>query len=62
MVEPVVYGGGGKRRKGKGFSIGEIKKANLDPRKVKIKVDKRRKSIHEENVKRLLELRDKMDG
>jgi len=56
---PIVYkpGTGGLRtRKGRGFSLGELREAGLDPntaRKLGIYVDRRRKSIHKENVEAL---------
>lgn len=45
-----------KIREGKGFSIGELKEAGLDvqkARKLGLYVDKRRKTIHKENVEAL---------
>ena len=45
-----------KSRIGRGFSIGELREAGLDvnrARKLGIYVDKRRKSIHKENVEEL---------
>ena len=62
VIEPVVKTrnkeGLVKLRAGKGFSLSELKLAGLTPekaRKLGIPVDKRRKSVHEENVKRLRE-------
>ncbi len=57
-----------KRRRGivsfwrpaRGFSLGELKEAGLtiaEARRLGIPVDTRRKSKHEENVKRLKELK-----
>ncbi|RLE66623.1 MAG: hypothetical protein DRJ47_02080 [Thermoprotei archaeon] len=43
---------------GRGYSIGEIKKANLsiqEARRLGIYVDQRRKTVYEDNVKRLME-------
>lgn len=45
-----------KQRKARGFSLKELKAANLnikDAKKLKIQVDKRRKSAHEVNIKAL---------
>ncbi len=57
--KPIVYKpatGGLKTRIGRGFSIGELKEAGIDlktARKLGIYVDRRRKSIHKENVETL---------
>ena len=43
----------GKKRSGKGFSKGEVKKAGLNPvdaRKMGLPVDPRRRTVHDENV------------
>lgn len=55
-MEPKVFSRD-KTRTGRGFSYMELKKANIDIRKAKnlgLRVDKRRKTAYEENV-RLLE-------
>lgn len=55
---PVVHHKG-KTRKGRGFSIYELKAAGLsisDAKKLGIKIDKRRKSIRNENVLALKEI------
>ena len=57
-VKPMVFKKGGKQRLGKGFSIGELKKAGLNVKqvlKLGIFVDYRRRTLHEENVKVLEE-------
>ena len=50
-------------RRGRGFSLGELKAAGLTPekaRKLGIYVDKRRKSVHEWNVKALKDYLEKL--
>jgi|Deesub1362A_J573_1020465.scaffolds.fasta_scaffold02222_9 large subunit ribosomal protein L13e len=60
-VRPLVFRKGGKQRNGRGFSRGELKEAGLslkDALKLKIPIDKRRKTLYKENVsaiKKLLE-------
>jgi len=57
-IAALVLKKGRKTRKGKGFSREELKKVGLDftsALRLGIPVDKRRKSIHEENVKLLEE-------
>jgi ribosomal protein L13E len=47
---------GGKERGGRGFSYLELKKAEMDVRKAKqlgIRIDPRRKTAHEKNIKSL---------
>jgi len=49
-----VFKRDGKQRYGRGFSVGELKKAGLDSKgaiKSGVLVDFRRKTAHEENVK-----------
>ncbi len=59
MVSSQVYKPGTRKRQkriGRGFSIGELKAAGITldmARRLGIYVDKRRKSIHEENVEAL---------
>ena len=50
-------------RKGKGFSLSELRAAGLTPekaRKLGIYVDKRRRSVHEWNVKALKDYLEKL--
>ena len=50
-------------RRGRGFSLGELKEAGLTPEKAKklgIYVDKRRKTVHEWNVKALKDYLEKL--
>lgn len=50
-----------KLRKGKGFSIGELKQAGVTielAKKLGIRIDRRRRSVKEENVKILKEAKD----
>ena len=53
-LQPIVVRKKGKTRKGKGFSRGELREAELDSKqalKLGIPIDLRRKTKHEENVK-----------
>ncbi len=60
MSKPRVYGAHGlKIRAGRGFSIEELKQAGItlaEARKLKIPVDKRRKTAHEWNIEELRKL------
>ena len=50
-------------REGRGFSLGELQKAGIsiqEAKRLKIRIDKRRKSVHEENVKVLKEYVEKV--
>ncbi|MEM4446906.1 MAG: ribosomal protein L13e [Nitrososphaerota archaeon] len=50
-----------KVREGRGFSLGELREANLtlhDAKKIGVMVDKRRRSVHKENVEALRKLVD----
>jgi large subunit ribosomal protein L13e len=52
-LKPKVFKKGGKQRYGKGFSREELKKAGISLReaiKLRIPVDFRRKTIHNENI------------
>lgn len=52
-AESKVFKGEGKQRTGRGFSREELKKAGIDHEKalrLKIPIDMRRKTTHEENV------------
>ncbi|MEM1514586.1 MAG: ribosomal protein L13e [Candidatus Bathyarchaeia archaeon] len=55
----------GKRRAGKGFSIEELKVVNLTPEKalkLRIPIDRRRKTRYEENIKTLKRYLSNRDG
>ncbi len=55
-IKSTVRKKGGKPRKGKGFSRGELRDAGVDPKqalKFGIPIDPRRRTKHEENVKML---------
>lgn len=55
-AEPKVIKKGGKQRFGKGFSCGELEKAEItlnEVRKSGIPIDFRRRTVHEENVEAL---------
>jgi len=52
-IKPFVFKKEGKKRRAKGFSREELKKSGLSPKealKLKISVDLRRRTVHEENV------------
>lgn len=56
-IEALVFKRGGRTREGRGFSKGELRRVELDfgaALRMGLRVDKRRRSVHEENV-RLLE-------
>jgi large subunit ribosomal protein L13e len=55
-VQSIVQKKGNRTKEGRGFSRGELKEAKIDVKqapKLGIPVDLRRKTKHEENVKRL---------
>jgi ribosomal protein L13E len=55
-IKATVTSQSGKRRNGKGFSPDELKEAGLnaaDARNLRIPVDRKRKSSHEENIEAL---------
>lgn len=54
-VKPIVRipGSSNRVREGRGFSLGELKEANLtlhDAKRIGLRVDLRRRSVHKENV------------
>lgn len=58
-IKPLVFKKGEKQRLGKGFSLSELKKTGLNPKqalKLKIPIDPRRKTSHEENIETLKKL------
>ncbi len=55
-LKPTITAQSGKKRMGKGFSPQEIKQAGLtsiDARKLKVSIDRKRKTTHEDNVNTL---------
>jgi large subunit ribosomal protein L13e len=55
-IKPTVASQAGKRRLGKGFSPDELKEAGInatDARKLRIPVDRKRRSSREENIETL---------
>jgi large subunit ribosomal protein L13e len=55
-IKPIITAQNSKRRQGKGFSPDELKEAGLnaaEARTLKIPVDRKRKSSHEENIETL---------
>jgi ribosomal protein L13E len=52
-IKAMITAQSGKERPGKGFSPDELKEAGLttgDARKLKVPVDRKRKTSHEENI------------
>ncbi len=52
-IKPKILNPNGKQRFGRGFSVGELKKAGLDSaeaKRLKIPVDRRRKTAYDQNV------------
>jgi ribosomal protein L13E len=61
-IRPSIHKSDGKQRCGKGFSLEELTKAGLDQiaaKKMKIPVDKRRKTSHDINVAELKAFKEK---
>lgn len=61
-INPSIEKSNGRQRSGKGFSLEEIKKAGLEQseaRKMKIPVDKRRRTVHDANVLELKAFKEK---
>ena len=52
-IKPVILKSGGKQRSGRGFSTEELQKAGIDlaeAKRLEIPVDKRRKTVYDQNV------------
>lgn len=61
-IKPSIRKPDGKQRVGKGFSIEELKKADLnkmDAKKLEIRVDPRRKTAHDANISKLKDFAEK---
>jgi ribosomal protein L13E len=57
-IKPIITKQNGKQRPGKGFSPDEIKEAGLNSgqaRTLRIPIDRKRKTSHEENIANLKE-------
>lgn len=55
-IKPIIIKPNGNQRPGKGFSPDEIKEAGLnaaDARRLRISIDRRRKTCHDENIANL---------
>ena len=55
-IKPVILNSGGKQRSGRGFSKAELQKASLnlaEARRLAIPVDRRRKTVYDQNVEAL---------
>ena len=65
-IVPVVRSPGHKRlRKGRGFSLGELKRVGLtfkEALKLGLQIDKRRRSVHEENIEILKKFKSSLDA
>ncbi len=64
-IRPSIQKSDGKQRSGKGFSLEELKTAGLDQpaaKKMKIPVDKRRKTSHDTNVAELKAFNEKQQA
>lgn len=55
-ITPIIFNQAGKKRRGRGFSPNELKEAGLsaaDAKKLGVRIDRKRKTAHEENIKTL---------
>jgi len=55
-IKPEILKSDGKQRSGRGFSTEELGKAGLnlaEARRIEVPVDKRRKTVHDQNVEAL---------
>jgi ribosomal protein L13E len=55
-IIPIITDQTGKKRRGKGFSLNELKEAGLntsDTKKLGVHLDRKRKTAHEQNIKTL---------
>ncbi len=55
-ITPIVINQTGRKRRGRGFSPSELKEAGLnsaDAKKLGVRIDRKRKTAHEENIKTL---------
>jgi large subunit ribosomal protein L13e len=55
-IKPKIRRTDGKERNGRGFSLEELERAGLnkaEAKKLEIPVDKRRKTVHDQNVQKI---------
>jgi len=55
-ITPIIINQTGRKRRGRGFSPSELKEAGLksaDAKTLGIRIDRKRKTAHEENIKTL---------